>query len=239
MISSKGCKKSIPDPSSKTALLDTHTAGQSHLYRHTHTPQAYSPVDLQHPEVWPRLFCTHRRDFPCLTYHTSLGYRRPGTGPSEQSWDACMRNDSGGKATKPKRTTRGRGTEMWALRSRKGNQAGTKARKIRRNKSCRVEWRERRVCFPLWVPRKNTFLLAMDQHRQKRGCKGDKLTSLRSSLEGKDPRSRIGSMDFLGGIVGKIPPANAGDTGSIPCPGRSHRPVEQPSLGTTTTEPKL
>ena len=143
------------------------------------------------------------------------------------------------KQRKPKRTTRGRGTEMWALRSRKGNQAGTKARKIRRNKSCRVEWRERRVCFPLWVPRKNTFLLAMDQHRQKRGCKGDKLTSLRSSLEGKDPRSRIGSMDFLGGIVGKIPPANAGDTGSIPCPGRSHRPVEQPSLGTTTTEPKL
>ena len=28
--------------------------------------------------------------------------------------------------------------------------------------------------------------------------------------------------DFLGGAVVKNPPANAGDTGSIPGPGRSH-----------------
>ena len=30
--------------------------------------------------------------------------------------------------------------------------------------------------------------------------------------------------DFLGGTVVKNPPANAGDTGSIPGPGRSHMP---------------
>ena len=30
--------------------------------------------------------------------------------------------------------------------------------------------------------------------------------------------------DFPGGIVVKNPPANAGDTGSIPGPGRSHMP---------------
>ena len=31
-------------------------------------------------------------------------------------------------------------------------------------------------------------------------------------------------MDFPGGAVLKNPPANAGDTGSIPGPGRSHMP---------------
>ena len=31
------------------------------------------------------------------------------------------------------------------------------------------------------------------------------------------------SKDFPGGTVVKNPPANAGDTGSIPGPGRSHR----------------
>ena len=30
--------------------------------------------------------------------------------------------------------------------------------------------------------------------------------------------------DFRGGAVVKNPPANAGDTGSIPGPGRSHMP---------------
>ena len=30
--------------------------------------------------------------------------------------------------------------------------------------------------------------------------------------------------DFPGGTVGKNPPANAGHTGSIPGPGRSHMP---------------
>ena len=30
--------------------------------------------------------------------------------------------------------------------------------------------------------------------------------------------------DFSGGTVVKNPPANAGDTGSIPSPGRSHMP---------------
>ena len=32
-----------------------------------------------------------------------------------------------------------------------------------------------------------------------------------------------GHMDFLGGPVVKNPPANEGDTGSIPGPGRFHR----------------
>ena len=31
-------------------------------------------------------------------------------------------------------------------------------------------------------------------------------------------------MDFSGGIVDKNPPANAGDMGSIPGPGRFHMP---------------
>ena len=43
--------------------------------------------------------------------------------------------------------------------------------------------------------------------------------------------------DFSGGAVVKNPPANAGDMGSSPGPGRSHMPVaEQLSLCTTTTE---
>ena len=39
----------------------------------------------------------------------------------------------------------------------------------------------------------------------------------RSSVESK-------AMDFPGGAVVKNPPASAGDTGSIPGPGRSHMP---------------
>ena len=39
--------------------------------------------------------------------------------------------------------------------------------------------------------------------------------------------------DFFGGTVDKNPPTNAGDTGSIPVPGRSHMPRA------TTTEPEL
>ena len=34
----------------------------------------------------------------------------------------------------------------------------------------------------------------------------------------------IGERDFPGGAVVKNPPANAGDTGLIPGPGRSHMP---------------
>ena len=34
------------------------------------------------------------------------------------------------------------------------------------------------------------------------------------------------NVDFPGGAVVKNPPANAGDTGSIPGPGRSHMPME-------------
>ena len=37
----------------------------------------------------------------------------------------------------------------------------------------------------------------------------------------KGEKKRKG-MDFPSGIVDKSPPANAGDTGSIPGPGRSH-----------------
>ena len=33
-----------------------------------------------------------------------------------------------------------------------------------------------------------------------------------------------GELDFLDGAVVKNPPANAGDTGSSPGPGRSHMP---------------
>ena len=34
----------------------------------------------------------------------------------------------------------------------------------------------------------------------------------------------MGQMDFPGGAVVKSPPANAGDMGSSPGPGRSHTP---------------
>ena len=36
--------------------------------------------------------------------------------------------------------------------------------------------------------------------------------------------SEKGKWDFPGGLVVKNPPANAGDTGSSPGPGRSHMP---------------
>ena len=41
-------------------------------------------------------------------------------------------------------------------------------------------------------------------------------------------------MDLLGGTVGKNPPANARDTGSIPGPGRLHT-----SQGNKACEPQL
>ena len=44
---------------------------------------------------------------------------------------------------------------------------------------------------------------------------------------------------FPGGAVVKNPPANAGDTGSSPGPGRFPHAVEQLSPCTTTTEPAL
>ena len=43
--------------------------------------------------------------------------------------------------------------------------------------------------------------------------------------------------DFPGGAVVKNPPANAGDTGSSPGPGRSYMPRSNLSPCTTTTEP--
>ena len=45
--------------------------------------------------------------------------------------------------------------------------------------------------------------------------------------------------DFPGGAVVKNLPANAGDMGSSPGPGRSHMPTEQLSPRATTTEPAL
>ena len=36
--------------------------------------------------------------------------------------------------------------------------------------------------------------------------------------------AKAGGRDFPGGTVVKNPPANAGDTGSSPGPGRSHMP---------------
>ena len=48
------------------------------------------------------------------------------------------------------------------------------------------------------------------------------------------------SRGFPGGAVVKNLPANAGDTGLSPGPGRSHMPAaEQLSLCATTTEPVL
>ena len=43
-------------------------------------------------------------------------------------------------------------------------------------------------------------------------------------LEFKKAQLGLPSWDFPGGAVVKNPPANAGDTGSIPGPGRSHMP---------------
>ena len=63
--------------------------------------------------------------------------------------------------------------------------------------------------------------------------------------------SKKGKMGFPGGSVVKNPPANAGDTGSIPDPGRSHvlwgnqAGMQQPlswcprAQGTKTAEPTL
>ena len=45
--------------------------------------------------------------------------------------------------------------------------------------------------------------------------------------------------DFPGGTVVKNPPANAGDTGSIPWSGKIPHAAEQLSLCATTTEPAL
>ena len=42
--------------------------------------------------------------------------------------------------------------------------------------------------------------------------------------------------DFPGGSVVENPPANAGDKGLIPCPGRSHNILEELSSRATTTE---
>lgn len=157
-------------PLSITALLDTHTTGQSHLCRHIHTPGLLSCWSAA-PWGLTESFLHAQSDFPCSTYHTSLGHRRHGTGTSKQrcdmhAWETIPEE----KELKDYQRKMDSGV---ALRSRKGNQAGTKGRKVRREKSCRVEWRKRRICVPLCVPWRNAFLLAVDWHRQKCGCKGD------------------------------------------------------------------
>ena len=50
---------------------------------------------------------------------------------------------------------------------------------------------------------------------------------------------KIKKEGFPGGAVGGNLPANAGDTGSIPGPGRFPHATEQLSLCATTTEPAL
>ena len=57
----------------------------------------------------------------------------------------------------------------------------------------------------------------------------------------REKQFKIGDRDFPGCTVVKNPPANAGDTGSSPGPGRSHmlRAAEQLSPCATTTEPEL
>ena len=56
-------------------------------------------------------------------------------------------------------------------------------------------------------------------------------------------RGDIRIVGFLGGSVIKNPPANAGDTGSIPGPGRSHVPQDSrdqdPHLGRCPTREAL
>ena len=47
------------------------------------------------------------------------------------------------------------------------------------------------------------------------------------------------NLGFPGGSMVKNPPANAGDLGSIPDPGRSHIHSGQLSSCATTTEPVL
>ena len=58
--------------------------------------------------------------------------------------------------------------------------------------------------------------------------------------------SKLGKRDFPSGAVAKNPPANAGDTGLSPGPGRSHMPrsnsARVPQVlnpRATTTEPAL
>ena len=46
----------------------------------------------------------------------------------------------------------------------------------------------------------------------------------RENPGGKGSGSKEGDGGFAGGSVPRNPPANAGDTGSIPRPGRSHTP---------------
>ena len=56
---------------------------------------------------------------------------------------------------------------------------------------------------------------------QSKGCLINPWTSLLSQTPVKNRKSARG---FPGGAVVKNPPANAGDTGSSPGPGRSHMP---------------
>ena len=58
------------------------------------------------------------------------------------------------------------------------------------------------------------------------GAEGIWETSVPSTWFCHEPKLlfKIKSRDFPGGAVFKNPPANAGDTGSIPGPGRSHMP---------------
>ena len=57
------------------------------------------------------------------------------------------------------------------------------------------------------------------------GCKeSDTTTTPLHSSSSKRFFRRIGIVDFPGGTVDKNPPSNAGDTGSIPDPGKSHIP---------------
>ena len=58
-------------------------------------------------------------------------------------------------------------------------------------------------------------------------------------LKIKNSSYKNNAWDFPGGSVVKNPPANAGDTGSSPGPGRFPHAAEQLSLCATTTEPVL
>ena len=54
--------------------------------------------------------------------------------------------------------------------------------------------------------------------------RGKKKKKERKKLNGRKPWYLTKERDFPGGTVVKNPPADAGDTGLIPGPGRSHMP---------------
>ena len=72
------------------------------------------------------------------------------------------------------------------------------------------------------------FTQQIESELRTRGCVGNYLLSKQRLGKithlGEQRGAERGSPDFPGGTVHKNPPTNAGNTGSIPGPGRSHMP---------------